>query len=78
MGAMSTILTIALILAMIATLGALVRGIIIFLRTTEAELKSGAVGPSVSSQRQNKAMQARIGFQALAVIIVVLLLMLSR
>lgn len=73
---MSTLLTILLVLAMIATLVALVRGIVMFLRTTEADLNG--VGPSVSSQRQNKAMQARIGFQALAVIIVVLLLLLTR
>jgi hypothetical protein len=75
---MSIILTIALVLAMLATLGALIRGIVIFLQTTEAELKSDAAGPSVSSQKQNKAMQARIGFQALAVIAAVLLMMLAR
>lgn len=73
---MKTFLVVLLILAMIATLGALVRGIVIFLRTTEADLKAGGVNPS--SMRQNKMMQARIMFQALAVIIVVLLLMLSR
>jgi hypothetical protein len=74
---MSTILTIALILAMLATLGALIRGIVIFLRTTEAELKGGH-GPSVSGLKQNRAMQARIAFQALAVIVAILLMMLSR
>lgn len=74
---MQIFLTILIILAALATLGALIRGIVIFLRTKEDELKSGT-GPSLSSQRQNKAMMARIGFQAVAVILVVLLLMLTR
>lgn len=73
---MQTFLTILIILAALATLGALIRGIVIFLRTKEEELKGN--GPSLSSQRQNKAMMARIGFQAIAVILVVLLLMLTR
>jgi uncharacterized membrane protein YjgN (DUF898 family) len=69
---MSTFLAILLILAMIATVGALVRGIVIFLRTTEADLMGS--GPSISSRKQNKAMQMRILFQALAVILVVLVM----
>jgi len=71
---MSTFLTILIILAAIATLVALVRGIVIFLRTKEAELNG--TGPSLSSQRQNKMMMARIFFQALAILLVALLLML--
>ncbi len=71
---MSTFLTILIILAGIATLVALVRGIVIFLRTKEAELHG--TGPSLSSQRQNKMMMARIFFQALAILLVALLLML--
>ncbi|ODU18738.1 MAG: hypothetical protein ABS87_14505 [Sphingomonas sp. SCN 67-18] len=74
---MKIFLTILIVLAALATLGALIRGIVIFLRTKEEELRGGA-GPSLSSQRQNKAMMARIGFQAIAVILVVLLLMLTR
>lgn len=75
---MSVFLAILLIVAMIATLVALIRGIVIFLRTTEADLKSGASGPSLSSRRQNKMMFARIGFQACAILIVVMILLLSR
>jgi len=67
---MTTFLAILLILAMIATVGALVRGIVVFLRTTEADLMGP--GPSISGRKQNKAMQMRILFQALAVILVVL------
>jgi len=72
---MQTFLILLLIAAMIATVVALVRGIVIFLRTTEAELKGdGTVGPSVSATRSNKMMQARILFQAVAILIVVVLL----
>lgn len=73
---MNTILIILLVLAMLATLGALIRGIVIFLKTTEADLNG--TGPSVSGMRQNKMMRARIMFQALAVIIVILILMLAK
>ena len=75
---MNTILVILIAGCAIAALVALVRGIIAFLQTTEAELKSDATGPSLSSQRQNKMMFARVGFQALAVLLCVALLALRR
>lgn len=75
---MSTLIIILIVLAAIAALISLVRGIVSFLQTTEAELKSGAVGPSVLSQKQNKMMFARVGFQALAVLLCVMLLALNR
>lgn len=73
---MQTLLIILIVLAGLATVGALVRGIVIFLRTTEQDLKG--VGPSVSGMQQNKMMRMRIMFQALAIIFVILLLLLSR
>jgi preprotein translocase subunit SecG len=60
-----------------ATVYALVRGIITFLRTTEEELKNGQAGPSQSSLKQNKAMMARITFQAAAVFIVAIILLMN-
>ncbi|MEZ0495867.1 twin transmembrane helix small protein [Sphingomonas sp. IW22] len=69
---MNTFLVILLIAAMIATVVALVRGIVAFLRTTEAELKGD--GPSASSVKSNKMMQFRIFFQALAILIVVVIM----
>ena len=75
---MQTFLTILLVLAMIATVFMLVRGVIAFLQTTEADLNSDAAGPSVSGIKQNRAMMGRVIFQAGAVVIVVLLLLLSR
>lgn len=65
-------LAILLIAAMIATVAALVRGIVVFLQTTEADLKGE--GPSSSAVKSNKAMQMRIFFQALAILIVVAIL----
>lgn len=75
---MTTFLAILLILAMIATVASLVRGIVAFLKTTEADLKSGGEGPSQSSLKQNRAMMARIMFQGIAIVIVALLLLLTR
>jgi hypothetical protein len=73
---MNVILVILLVLAMLATVGALVRGIAIFLMQSREDIGRG--GPSVSGLRQNKMMQARILFQALAIIIVILLLVLGH
>lgn len=72
---MHTILVILLILAMIATVVALVRGIVQFLRTSHEDLEGG--GPNLSGERQNRMMRARILFQAAAIIIVILLLLLG-
>ena len=74
----NALLIILIVLAAGGALFALVRGIIAFLQTTEADLKSGGTGPSASGLKQNKAMFARIGFQAAAVLFVVLLLLLNR
>jgi NADH:ubiquinone oxidoreductase subunit 3 (subunit A) len=70
--------TIILIIAMIATLVALVRGIIAFLQTTEAELMSNEAGPSKSSIAQQKAMRNRILFQGIAILLVALLLVMGK
>lgn len=69
-------LGILLILAMIATVGALVVGVVYFLRTTEADLTGGGINQS--GLKQNRMMRMRIAFQALAVIIVIIVLMLAR
>lgn len=75
---MSTLLIILIALAAIGALVSLVRGVVVFLQTTEAELKSGAEGPSLSSQKQNKMMFARVGFQAAAVLLCVLFMAMAR
>ena len=75
---MNTFLIILLIGAVIATAVMLVRGLIAFLRTTEADLNSDSTGPSQSALKQNKMMTGRVIFQAIAVIIVILMLLLRN
>lgn len=75
---MNTVFLLFLVAAMIATLVALIRGVIAFLKTTEEDLKNAGDGPSVSSQKQNKAMMQRVMFQALAIVIVVIMLFAAR
>jgi hypothetical protein len=74
----NTFLILLLVAAMIATVVALVRGVVAFLKTTEEDLKGDGVGPSASSVKQNKAMMHRVIFQAAAILIVVVLLASSR
>jgi hypothetical protein len=74
----NTALIILLVAAMLATVYALVRGIIAFLRTTEEDLKNMGDGPSESSKKQNKAMMHRVMFQAVAILIVVVMLFAAR
>ncbi|MEM8697464.1 MAG: twin transmembrane helix small protein [Pseudomonadota bacterium] len=71
---MQIFLIILLIAAMGATVFFLIRGIVAFLKTTEADLMGDGVNQS--GVKQNKAMQGRIIMQAVAVVIVVLLLLL--
>ena len=66
------VLILILVAAMLATLVALIRGVIAFLKTTEEDLKNAGSGPSESSKKQNKAMMQRVMFQAVAIIIVVI------
>ncbi|MEO8724231.1 MAG: twin transmembrane helix small protein [Sphingobium sp.] len=68
-------LVILIIAAAIAALVMLIRGIMAFLKTTEEDLNSGEAGPSASSLKQNKMMSARIMFQAIAILLVAILLL---
>ena len=70
---MNTFLVIALIGAMIMTLVALVRGIIAFLQQSHAQVRDGE-GPSAASLQSNKMMQMRVFYQAIAILIVVIIL----
>jgi hypothetical protein len=68
----NTFLVLLLAAAMIATVVALVRGIVNFMRNADAEARGNE--PPAASIRSNKLMQARIFFQALAIMIIVLIL----
>ena len=70
----NTFLVILLIAAMIATVVALVRGIIAFLQESHVQARGEGTGPTDAQLKSNKMMQARIFFQALAVLIVVVIL----
>ncbi|WP_380873742.1 hypothetical protein ACFB49_43530 [Sphingomonas sp. DBB INV C78] len=74
---MATFLTILLVLAMIATVIALSRGVITFAKTPRSDTADEATMLS-SGEKQNKMMQARIGFQAAAIIVVILILLMAR
>ncbi|USI74199.1 HIG1 domain-containing protein [Sphingomonas morindae] len=73
---MTILLTLLVIVFALAALGALVRGIVIFLRTEDSALRRTGEGPSRSGLRQNRMMWRRIQFQFLAVAAAVLLLLL--
>jgi hypothetical protein len=73
---MQTFLVILLIAAMLATVVALVRGIVSFLQSASNEARGiDGGGPSATQLKSNRMMQQRILFQALAVVVVVLLLL---
>lgn len=57
----------------------LVRGIIAFLKTTKIDLETGEGETATDMQlAQNKAMFARIKYQALAIVVVAIILAASR
>jgi hypothetical protein len=64
---MNAILIIFMVLAAVATLGVLARGIIIMAR-----------GKDIGGQQANKMMSYRIAFQALAIIFIVILFLVNR
>lgn len=71
---MNTFLVILLIAAMIATVVALVRGIVTFLRQSTAEVRGEGGGPTPAQLKSNRMMQQRILWQAMAVLVCVVLL----
>lgn len=57
----------------------LIRGIIAFLKTTKIDLETGEGQTATDMQlAQNKAMFARIKYQALAIVVVAIILAVSR
>ncbi|QKR98871.1 twin transmembrane helix small protein [Sphingomonas sp. CL5.1] len=72
---MKIFLVILLVAAMIATVVALVRGIVTFLQGASAEVRGERTsGPTESQLKSNRMMQQRILYQALAILICVVLL----
>ncbi|MBH5321581.1 HIG1 domain-containing protein [Aurantiacibacter sediminis] len=74
---MNTFLTIVIIFLSIMVVVSLVRGVIAFLQTTKVDLEKGGANSQELQMRQNKAMFARIKYQAAAVAVVVILLLVN-
>jgi len=73
---MKTFLFILIILCAIGAVVSVIRGVIIWARTSREELLGN--GPSQSGLQQNRMMWRRIQFQALAIVFVILLLLVAR
>ena len=57
----------------------LIKGIVAFLKTTKIDLETGEGSTATDMQlAQNKAMFARIKYQALAIVVVAVIIMMAR
>jgi hypothetical protein len=75
---MSTLVIILIVAAMIATVTFLVRGIVSFLANSTAEVhRDPGEGRSAAALKSNKMMQGRILFQAITIVLVVILFYLA-
>jgi uncharacterized membrane protein SpoIIM required for sporulation len=77
---MNTLLVIVLIVAVIWVVISLVRGIVAFLQSTKLDLDNPDEADRARAMqlKQNQMMFARIKYQALAVVVVAILLMINR
>lgn len=76
---MNTFLTIVLLALMVLVLVSLIRGIVAFMKSTKIDLETGQGETATEMQLlQNKMMFARIKYQALAIIVVAIILAASR
>jgi len=75
---MNAILVILLVVAMIFVVVSLVRGVVAFLQSHRADIDAGGERQKEMQLLQNRMMMNRIKFQALAIVIVAILLMLNH
>ena len=76
---MTTLLTILLVIMMVLVVASLIRGIVAFLKSTKIDLESGEQVDATEMQlAQNKAMFARIKYQALAIVVVAVMLAIAN
>ena len=73
---MQTFLFILIILAAIGAVVSIVRGVIVMLKANHDEVNG--VGVSKSGLQQNRMMWRRIQFQAVAIVLAILFLMIAR
>lgn len=75
---MNYILIPLIVVLVVMVVVSLVRGIVAFLNATKEDLHFEGTGPSPNQVLQNKMMFNRIKYQALAVIVVAILLAISQ
>ncbi|MBO6528334.1 HIG1 domain-containing protein [Erythrobacter sp.] len=76
---MTTLLTILLVILMVLVVASLIRGIVAFMKSTKIDLESGEQTDASDMQlMQNKMMFARIKYQALAVVVVAVILAIAN
>ena len=77
---MNYILIPILVILMALVVISLVRGIVAFLQSTKLDLEHGDDGPRATEMqlKQNKMMFARIKWQALAIVVVALVIAISK
>ena len=74
----NTLLVLVIIGLAIMVVVSLVRGIIAFLKTSKDDLATPGGGATPMQLQQNKMMFARIKYQALAIIVVAVLMLFNR
>ncbi len=76
---MTTFLVIVLVVLMGLTAYSLIKGVVAFLRTTKIDLETGEGTTATDMQlAQNRAMFARIKYQAAAIVVVAIILAVAR
>lgn len=72
---MNTVFIIVLLAAMVMVVVSLVRGVVAFLQSTKVDLESGEQVDATEMQlKQNKAMMARVKWQAVAIVVIAIML----
>ena len=75
---MNTLLVIVIVVLAVMVVVSLVRGVIAFMQSTKLDLESDGDRVTEMQLRQNRMMFARIKYQALAIVVVAVLLMVNR
>ena len=72
---MNTVFIIILLAAMVMVVVSLVRGVVAFLKSTKVDLESGQQVDATDMQlKQNKAMMARVKWQAVAIVVLAIMM----
>ena len=75
---MNTVLVIVIVILAVMVVVSLVRGIVAFMQSTKLDLESDGERATQMQLKQNRMMFARIKYQALAIVVVAVLLMMNR